>query len=123
MRIALAVGIAIALGACARSSVLPIANDMIQISTSAAPICGPAGAQDAAVKRAAMETIARGYDSFLIVDAAAQTTRTFAGYTPTTVNTYGTATATRYGDSVYANGQSRTVINQGGPVAAQVDGG
>ena len=66
---------AFTLGAGARSSVLPIGNDLIQITTSAAPICGPAGAQDAAVKRAAFETIARGYDSFIIVDAAAQTTQ------------------------------------------------
>lgn len=69
-KILISISLAMLAGACARSSVLPVAADTVRITTSAAPICGGSGAQSVALRRAAIETINRGYDGFIIVGAA-----------------------------------------------------
>lgn len=56
---------------CARSSTVPLANDMIQINTTAAPICGGAGAANVASKNAAVETLRHGFDKYVIVGSEA----------------------------------------------------
>lgn len=104
------------LGGCVRSSVMPLRADMVQISTSAAPVCGAQGAQTVAFRRAAIETINRGYDKFIIVQSGAQDNVHVVGYTAGTATTYGTATATGYGNNVYASGNSTTYYNPGMPI-------
>jgi hypothetical protein len=96
---------------CARSSVIPLANDTVQITSSAAPICGMAGAQSVAVRQAAVETIRRGYDKFLIQDGAYQSTVGVVGYTPVVAQSNGTATV--YGNRAY--GTSTTTVTGGQP--------
>ena len=107
------------LAGCARASVMPLAQDTVQISSHTAPVCGGAGAaQDVAFKRAAVETIRRGYDRFVIVGAEGQTEARVLGYTPTRAYTTGTATATRYGNTATAVGSSTTTVTGGVPIVA-----
>jgi hypothetical protein len=48
---------------CAKSSVIPLAADTVQITAATARACGQTGAQEVAVRRAAVETIQRGLTS------------------------------------------------------------
>jgi hypothetical protein len=106
------------LGGCAKSSTIPLAADTLQITASAARACGRAGAQEVAVRRAAVETIQRGYDKFLVIGGGYQSNLYVAGYTPVSANTYGTGSATRYGNSVYGSGYSTTTFTGGQPIIA-----
>ena len=101
---------------CARSSVMPISTDEIQVSTSAAPVCGSTGAQDVAVRRAAIETINRGYDKFLITGGEKANNVRVVGTTPVTAYTTGTATAHGYGNTATAYGNSTTQYYGGDPI-------
>jgi len=62
---------ALLLAACASASVLPMSADTLQISARAAPICGGAGAESIAFRRAAVETIRHNFDRFIILNAQA----------------------------------------------------
>lgn len=107
---------AVMLAACARSATLPLSADIVQITTSAAPACGQSGAQSVALRRAAIETINRGYDKFLIVgDQYANNVR-IIGRTPVQAYTYGTATAVGYGNMATAHGSSQTYYTGGFPI-------
>jgi hypothetical protein len=101
---------------CARSAAMPLAKDTVEITSSAAPACGRAGAQKVAFQRAAVETIRRGYDRFVIVGGEAQTDIRVLGYTPTTAYTTGSATATGYGNTATAYGSSTTTVTGGMPI-------
>src|SRR5262245_66458668 len=92
----------------ARSATMQLSADSFQLVTSAAPVCGSTGAQNVAARRAAIETINRGYDKSLIVGAAAENTVRVVGYTPVQAQTVGTATATGYGNMVTASGSLTT---------------
>jgi hypothetical protein len=116
MHAALAVAVAIALCGCARSATMQLSADTFQLVTSAAPVCGRAGAQNVAARRAAIETINRGYDKFLILGAAAENNVRVVGHTPVQAHTVGTATATGYGNMVTASGQSTTTYTGGNPI-------
>ena len=107
---------AVLLGACASSSVMDLDSNTIQISTTAAPACGQQGAQQVAVKRAAIETLQRGYDSYVILGAQAQNNVGVVGYTPITANTYGTGTINSYGNTATYNGQANTYVSGGQPI-------
>ena len=110
------IGIFVLLAGCASSSVLDVASDTIQVSTSAAPVCGQAGAQAVAAKRAAIETLKRGYDSYMIVDANSQNNVRVVGTTPITANTYSSGTINGYGNTATYNGQSNTYFSGGQPI-------
>jgi hypothetical protein len=84
----LAVFMALLLAACARSSVLDYASDTIQITTSAAPVCGQAGAQEVANRQAAIETLKRGYDRYVVLDADYRNDVRVVGNTPVIANTH-----------------------------------
>ena len=98
---------------CARAGVMPLAQDTIQITSTAAPACGRQGAQKVAVQRAAAETIRRGYDRFIIVGGQAETDVRVVGYTPTQAYSTGSATATGHGNVVTAHGSSTTTVTGG----------
>lgn len=104
------------LGACAQSSTIPLSLDTIQITSTAAPVCGAVGAQKVALKQAAIETINRGYDKFIIVGGGYQNDVRVIGHTPVVANTTGSATAHRYGNTATAYGQSRTTYSGGAPI-------
>lgn len=63
-----ACALAISLGACTSSNTVRTSANTAIIQTSAAPVCGGAGAARAAQKQAAIETIKAGYDRYIIVD-------------------------------------------------------
>jgi hypothetical protein len=115
---ALGLAAALTLGACARSSVMDLDSNTIQISTSAAPACGAQGAQQVAVERAAIETLKRGYDRYVIMGGAAANNIGVVGHTPVTANTYGSGTVTGYGNTAYLRGQSTTTYSGGHPIIA-----
>jgi len=108
--------LALALMGCARSSVMPLAQDTVQISSRAAPVCGRSGSKEVAFQRAAVETIRRGYDRFLILGGESQTDIRVVGYMPTNAQTTGTATATAHGNSATAYGSSTTTVTGGAPI-------
>ena len=60
--VAVAIGLAVA--GCAKSSTIPLSVDTVRIVSSAAPVCGSTGAQSVALRRAAIETINRGFENF-----------------------------------------------------------
>src|SRR6185312_3798269 len=76
-----------ALAGCASTSTIPLSQDTFQITASAAPACGTAGAQQVAFKQAAVETIRRGYDRFVIVGG--QASSNVVGTTPIVVTRMG----------------------------------
>lgn len=48
---------------------MPLSQDKVQITTEASLTCGEAGAQKAALHQAAIETLQRGFDEFVILDS------------------------------------------------------
>lgn len=61
---------ALALGACTSSNTVRTSINTAIVQTSAAPVCGGAGAARVAQQQAAIETIKAGFDRYIIVDAA-----------------------------------------------------
>ena len=112
--------VAIALCGCARSATMQLSADTFQLVTSAAPVCSRTGAQNVAARRAAIETINRGYDKFLILGGAAENNVRVVGHTPVQAHTVATATATGYGNMVTATGSSTTTYTGGNPIIAGV---
>jgi hypothetical protein len=106
-------GFLLVLAGCASSSVLDVASDTIQISTSVAPVCGQAGAQAVASKRAAIETL-----SYMVLGADAQDNVRVVGTTPITANTYSNGTINGYGNTATYSGQSHTTFGGGYPIVA-----
>ncbi len=110
--------VASALGACARTSTIPLAQDTFQITARAAPICGAEGAERLAVRQAAVEVIRRGYDRYVILKGQSQSS--VVGSTPVVVQgTYGGAVA--YGGTpLIAHGQGLVVkmLRDGDPAAS-----
>lgn len=104
------------LAGCVRTSVMPLAANTVEITASAAPVCGAIGAQKAAVRDAAIETIRQGFDSFVIAGSGMQNNVGVVGYTPMTAHSFGTTTA--MGDSNFATayGSSTTTYSGGSPI-------
>jgi hypothetical protein len=104
----------LALTACASTSVTPIARNQLLISTSAAPACGRSGAIEVANKMAAVETIRRGFQRYMIVAATNSNNVSVHQSGPTYSHTQ--ANTTLYGNSVYGNatthyGGQQTIIS------------
>lgn len=118
MRQSVVVMVSVLMIGCARSATLPVAADTVIITTNAAPICGSAGAQSVALRRAAIETINRGFDRFVILGGQYQNNVGVVGYTPVQAHTVGSATAVGYGNVVSAHGQSTTYYSGGAPIVA-----
>lgn len=94
--------VALLLAGCASSSVMDLDSNTIQISTSAAPACGSQGAQQVAVRRAAIEALRRGYDRYVILGGGRQNNVGVVGYTPLTASTYGNSTTVYGGQPIIA---------------------
>lgn len=95
---------------CAETTVTPISRNQIMISTSAAPACGTSGAMKVASKMAAVETLRRGYERFILAGAGSQNNVTAVSMPPTYAYTNSTYNA--YGNSIYGN--SSTTFGGGG---------
>lgn len=103
---------------CAGAATMPLSNDTVQITSRAAPVCGSEGAERIALRQASVETIRRGFDRFVILDAAARSDVGVVGYTPVIAQTTGTATATTYGNHATAYGTATTTYSGGQPIIA-----
>jgi hypothetical protein len=97
---------------------MPLAGNTFQITASAAPVCGAAGAEAVASRDAAIATIRNGFDSYVIVGGQAQDNVGIIGYTPVTANTYGSATAYGSDNTATAYGSSTTTYSGGQPIIA-----
>lgn len=106
----------LALTGCAKSAAIPLSSDTVQITTEGMYACGMDGVQRLAVTRAAVETIKRGFDKFLIVDGAYSKEQTLAGYTPIEARTKSKSEGTIYGDSVSIRTSSTTRVTGGEPL-------
>ncbi|MET3966702.1 hypothetical protein [Bradyrhizobium sp. S3.9.1] len=107
------------LGGCAGASTIPLAQDTVQITARAAPICGAAGAEKIAVRQAAVETIRRGYDRFIVMNA--QAGASYAGSTPVVVQNLGGGVAMASGGTpMFAPNQGLVIkmFKDGDPAAA-----
>jgi hypothetical protein len=104
------------LSGCASSSVMDLDRNTIEISTSAAPACGAQGAQHVAVKTAAIETLRRGYDSYIILGAQAENNVGVVGHTPITAQTYQNGTINAYGNRATYSGTANTYVSGGQPI-------
>ena len=104
----------LSLGGCASVSTMPLAQDTVKITSRAAPVCGAAGAEKLAIRQAAVETLKRGYDRFLIVGGKYSKNISVVGYTPVVANT----TASVYGGYGTAYGTARTTYSGGQPIIA-----
>jgi hypothetical protein len=103
-----ACALAAALGGCAATSTIPLAQDTVQITTRAAPVCGPASAEKLALKQAAVETIRRGFDRFVVLNA--QASGTYRGNEPVYVQSMGGGMYTaRGGEAIIAPNQGLTI--------------
>ena len=54
------------LAECAKTDAVPLSSDEMQILVDAAPACGATGAQRIAVQAAAIETVRKGFDRFVV---------------------------------------------------------
>lgn len=104
------VGLAYLVAGCATTAVTPVSQNQFILSTSAAPACGTAGAQQVAAKMAAVETLRRGYDRYVIGGAQNQNNVRAIPIAPT--NSYTTAQASSFGNTAY--GSSTTTYAGGG---------
>lgn len=114
------------LAGCAQSSSMPLAADMVAITASTAPICGAAGVQEIAARRAAVETINKGFDRFIIVDGAYQAQPKLVGYDPMRVNTtynyWGSTSTVTGGEPIIMNDHNHRLVvkmfKEGDPAGA-----
>ena len=104
------------LSSCVSSSVIPLSADMIEISTTGDEVCGKNKTREAALKTAALETIQRGFDRFIVLRANARKDVEYAGTTPVTATTVETATAKGSDNKVNAYGSSTTTVTGGDPM-------
>lgn len=97
---------------CAKSTVTPVAKNQFILSTSAAPVCGSTGAQKVASKMAAVETLRRGYDRYIIAGAQNANNVSVINRAPTGATTTGTFNT--FGNTTY--GSANTTYYGGGPM-------
>ena len=112
MRFIFLVGVCTTLTACVSSSVTPLSQNQFILNTSAAPVCGSAGSAQVASRMAAVETLRRGFDRYVIQGAQSQNNvQTY--YAPPT-GSFTNASFTGYGNTVYGSGT--TTYYGGGPM-------
>jgi hypothetical protein len=102
--------VAVALAGCVQTSVTPLSQNQFMLNTSAAPICGNRGSAEVASQMAAVETLRRGFDRYVIQGAQSQNNVRTVSTPPTGSTTTGTFTG--YGNAVY--GTARTSYYGGG---------
>jgi hypothetical protein len=103
----------LSLASCASTSVMPLSADTIQVTAQADPDCGPSGAQTAALKRAAVETLRRGFDNFVIVGVQQANNTRVTGYTPVQAQTQTDGFGTTAGNTAFVSGRSTTTYTGG----------
>jgi hypothetical protein len=94
---------------CASSSTLPLADNVVKISARTSPICGSQSTERIALQQAAAETIKRGYDKFVIMQARYNENREVIGYTPVVASTTGSYGYGNYSANTYVTGDQPIV--------------
>lgn len=97
----LGIALALSLTACAESTTIDIAQNQFILQTSAEAGCGRIATTKVAMKMAAIETLRRSYDRFVILGASSANNTSTVVTGPTYANTYGTANI--YGNTAYGN--------------------
>lgn len=97
---------------CAATAVTPVSRNQVIISTSAAPACGVAGAQKVAAKMAAVETLRRGFERFIVGGAQSQNNVRVVNTAPT--GAFTTGSVNTFGNT--STGAFNTTFTGGGPV-------
>ncbi len=110
MRLTIAFAIAALASACTTTDVQPVSRNEFIITTSAAPVCGTAGARRVVSRMAAVQTLRQGYDRFIIGGAASQSN--VHAYQTGPTSAYTTGQATTYGNTTY--GSANTTYSGGG---------
>lgn len=87
---------------CASTNVTAVASNQVIISASAELVCGQQSAQKVAARQAAVETIRRGFDRYLIIGSQGSSDVYQVGTTPVYANT--SASGAVVGNSLYVNG-------------------
>jgi len=95
---------------CAATTVTPVARNQFVLATSAAPVCGRTGAAKVAAKMAAVETLKRGYQRFIILGESSQNNVSVIQTGPTYATTTGYANT--YGNTTYGNARTTFGGNQ-----------
>jgi hypothetical protein len=101
----IALGLVLALAACARGEAVRTSANTMIVQTGAAPVCGGTGSLRVAQQLAAIETIKAGYDRYIITRGQAQN-NVSVSQMPGSYNTVGT-----YGGGSYQT----TTTYQPGP--------
>ena len=99
MRFLKIASVALLLTACAESTTIDLAKNQFILQTSAEAACGRIATTKVANKMAAVETLRRGYDRFVILGAASANNTQTVVTGPTYATTYANATA--YGNHAY----------------------
>ena len=102
-----------ALADCVSNSVTQVSRNQFLISTSAAPVCGGAGAQKVAARMAAVEVLRAGFERYQIVGANTANNVGAFRTGPTYATTFGQANTfgnTTYGSAQTTFGGQQTVI-------------
>lgn len=94
MKKLIAFPLVIALAACAKATAIPVSHNMVRITTDAANACGATGAQEVASKQAAIETIRRGFDGYVILGGEHDKTTNYS------FNLYGGSSNTQHHQSL-----------------------
>lgn len=103
----------LSLTSCTHTSVIQLSQNEILLNTAAAPICGSTGSMDVAQQMAAVETLRRGFDRYLVGGAAAQNNVGVLQTGPTYSKSSGSATVvgnTVYGSSTTQYGGQQTIF-------------
>jgi hypothetical protein len=112
----LVAGLLTVLAGCASSSVMDVSSDTVIITTSADPSCGRTGAQDVASRRAAYETLRRGFDRYVILDSQAEDNTGVVGFEPVEIETRSKEKVKSSGDDEEYSEKSDFSISGGDPI-------
>lgn len=108
--------LALGLAGCVSTDATPLSKNVYKLNADGRGMIGgrESATRKAIIKEAAELTLEKGFTHFVIADQRDDSSRTFIGMSPTTANTFGSATIT--GNQIY--GQSRTNVYGGSPMYA-----
>lgn len=118
-----ALGLCATLAACAHSSTIQLNANTIAVTVSAAPACGITGAQRVAYEDAAIQTLRRGFNRFIIVESGEQDSLAGVINGPVSASTYGSTTTVSGGFSTLIRHHHQQMIvkmfHAGDPMAGR----
>ena len=110
---------ALLLAGCVETSVMPLSTDTFQINATSDQDCGKSGAQKVAVQVAALETIKRREERFIILGSDGQSSRYLSGIMPIYSKTKSDLGGGKDGNKTNANSHSNTTTTGGVPIFSE----